>query len=969
MPSDSGMAFIVVTHHHPGHTSLLPALIGKRTRMPVVEASDGTVVQPNCVYLSVPESYLAIFNESLHFIERAEPGALRLPIDYFFRSLAEDRKEKAVGIVLSGTGTDGTLGVRAIKGANGMVMAQEPESAKYRGMPDSALATGLVDYKLPAEQLPKQLLAYANGSYLATTELPHGAEIAFPEPMQKILVLLRSRSGHDFSSYKLTTVRRRIERRMNVHEIEGPVQYVRYLQENPHELDLLFKELLIGVTSFFRDPEAFEALMKSALGPLLVSLPDSTPLRFWVPGCSTGEEAFTLAILLQEFTEQSGRSCPVQIFATDLDSAAIDDARSGFFPDGIAEDVSAARLKRFFVREDTGYRIKKNIREMVVFAPQNLIKDPPFTRLDLISCRNLLIYLNGEVQKRLLSLFHYALKPGGLLMLGPSESISGFGDDFSVLNKKWKIFARKTTHATTHPLMDLPSTTPKAEPASTTVAGAIERGRATHLTGLLEKHLLKRFAPATLIVNERGDILYIHGRTGDYLEPPTGQPRMNILEMAREGLRLELPALLRRAGAQAGEVVHEGVRVKANGDFIRVNITVSKISEPEAVRGLLLVTFKPVSGPESPPARRSKRQRPQSSTRAQELERELQYTKESLQSTVEELETSNEELKSTNEELQSTNEELQSTNEEMETSKEEMQSLNEELQTVNAQLQGKVDELAQASSDMQNLLNSTEIATIFLDNNLKIKRFTSEAKTLVKLIPSDVGRSIGDIVSTLEYGQLERDADEVLRTLAFKEKEVRTKDGDWRLMRIMPYRTIENIIDGLVITFVDINKATKALQTALDARRYADRIVAAIRQPLAVLDAGLRVVSANPAFHLAFELTREGAQKQPFHELRDWGVPGLGRLLYGVLATNSPVEKAEFKCRLPSGARRSFLLNAHRLEEKSDSGGFVLLAFEESEKDRAPVRSGNGPAAVRRSSPKEMSPARGRSSGQPKRSP
>ncbi len=934
LPADTGMAFVVVTHLHPGHVSLLPELLGKCTRMRVVPAADGVVVEPNTVYMSLPDGYLAVLHGTLHLMEPDEAGLLRLPIDYFFRSLADDQKDKAIGIILSGTGTDGTLGLKAIKGAAGMTMAQEPDSAKYSGMPASAIGTGLVDYILPVERLPQQLASYAHGPYLSATEHELGGDEGLSEPLQKILVLLRARTGHDFSVYKSNTIRRRIERRINVHQLKGPLQYQRLLSENPHELDLLFQELLIGVTNFFRDPDAFAALAKTVVPGLLAARPENTPVRMWVAGCSTGEEAYSLAMLLQEGMDKLKKTIPVQIFATELDHEAIDVARTGLYPEGIERDVQPKRLARFFIKEDGGYRIKKETRELVIFAPQNVLKDPPFTKLDLVACRNLLIYVKPAAQERLLSLFHYALKPGGFLFLGSSESLTGLSDHFEVMNKKWKIFARKDTTLRQALPDSFAPPTAKGETSAAGPGDVADRTRKQLLSTMIEKTLLTRYAPASVIVNDRGDILYIHGRTGDYLEPATGQPRLNILEMAREGLRLELPSALRRAATHKGEVVHEGVRVKTNGSYSSVRLTAVKLTEPESVRGLLLVTFatEPVvkiSAPVKKAARSARVSSPPG--RVPELERELQYTRETLQSTVEELQTSNEELKSTNEELQSTNEELQSANEELETSKEEMQSLNEELQTVNAQLQGKLEDLAQASDDMQNLLNSTAIATIFLDGKLHIKRFTAEATKLVKLIPSDVGRPIGDLASNLQYDQLQADAAEVLRKLNSKEKEVQTRDGEWRQVRISPYRTTENVIEGLVVTFVDINRLKLAEQAAQQARVFAESIVATVRKPLLVLDEKLCVVSANRAFCDAFKTSAREVERRLIYELGNgqWNLPALRKLLEEVLPRNQTFEGFKVTHTFPGVGRKTLLLNARRLKQAAGASEMILLAVED----------------------------------------
>ncbi len=820
MPTDTGMAFVVVTHQHPGHTSMLPELLSRKTQLSVVEVTERMPVEPNRVYVAPPGGHLDILNGCLFRMEIGRDEPPHLPIDHFLRSLAQEQREKAICIILSGTGTDGTLGMKAIKGESGMAMVQQVESAKYAGMPSSAIAGGLSDYILPPAEMPAQLVSYAHGPYMGgaarstkSIELPE-------EPMQKIFVLLRAQTGHDFSGYKRSTVSRRIERRLNIHSIRKPEDYVRFLQENPHEIDVLFKELLISVTNFFRDPEAFEFLGETALPELLRSLPENGTLRGWVPGCATGEEVYSLAILLRESMEAVKRIVDVQIFGTDLDSAAIDSARTGLFSEGIAVDVSPERLKRFFRYSNNSYQVHKDIREMVVFAVQNVIKDPPFTKLDFISCRNLLIYLNADLQQKLLPVFHYALKPGGLLFLGPSETIGAFSGQFEVVDKKWKIFRRRETPFPIHKMLDFsstPATLQKPEMVSTVQPP--EKMREGGIARLVDRLLLARFAPPSVVVNDRGEVIFIYGRTGDYLEPAAGQPRLNVHDMAREGLKIELASVLREAASAEGKIARrEGVRVRANNGFVFVDLTAQRVLDPESLRGLLLITFQPRPVPTGITEPIIRVGHDLNSNLMLELERELQHTKESLNTTIEELETSNEELKSTNEELQSTNEELQSSNEELETSKEEMQSLNEELTTVNGELNSKIEDLTRVNSDMHNLLNSTEIATIFLDNELRIKRFTEAARNLIKLIPGDVGRPLADLASNLNYESLVEDGREVLRTLVFKMAEVQTREGMWYLMRIMPYRTAENVIDGLVVTFVDINRVKKAEQDLASAK-------------------------------------------------------------------------------------------------------------------------------------------------------
>jgi two-component system CheB/CheR fusion protein len=812
MPPDSGMAFVVVTHLHPDQPSMLHELVGRKTTMPVAELRKSTVVAQNHIYTITPGRNLAILNGTLQPMTPDRTVPLQLPIDYFFRSLAQDQKDRAIGIILSGTGSDGTLGLKEIKGALGMVMVQREESASYPGMPQSAIATGLVDYVLAPAEMPEKLVAYVKDAYGAPARVARRDEGApHPEALQQIFVLLRARTRHDFSQYKGSTINRRIERRMNVHHLDSLKRYVRFLQDNPGEIDLLFKELLIGVTSFFRDPDAFEGLA-AALTALLTRKPDNYGVRIWVPGCSSGEEAYSIAILVREFTERMKKPLSVQIFATDLDSDAIDVARAGVYPLGIANDVTPKRLKRFFVRDEDAFRVTKELREMVVFAPQNLIEDPPFTKVDLLSCRNLLIYLDGALQRRLLPIFHYSLRPEGLLFLGSSESIGSFNYLFSTLDKKWKVFQRKEVAEGTY-LAEFPAGIRGTPPPDARALAPLARlGDATVLQGA-DKLIMRELLPPTVIIRERGDIVHIHGRTGPFLElTPGPQPVANIFNMARDGLQLEVASLVRQAAVSDGEVIRREVRFKPNGGELVVDLRARRISDPEPFRGLLMISFEGLRPLVPLHEKKGKGEaKPRPSDRVTELERDLQYTKESHQKTIEELETTNEELKSTNEELQSTNEELQSANEELETSKEEMQSLNEELQTVNAELSGKVEELSRANDDMKNLLNATDIATIFLDNELNITRYTEQAKRIMRLIPSDVGRPIVDLVPRLRYAKLAEDAREVLSTLIFKEVEVQGEENSWYFMRILPYRTTDNVIDGLVMTFIDITKV-KVLQ-------------------------------------------------------------------------------------------------------------------------------------------------------------
>jgi len=664
----------------------------------------------------------------------------------------------------------------------------------------------------PVDQLPGRIVAYLQHTPLLRNTEP-ALEDKAQNAVEKVVILLRGQTGHDFSLYKRNTLYRRIERRMGLHQIGKMAGYVRYLQENPQELDLLFKELLIGVTSFFRDPEVWENMRTQAIPALLAQRAPGHALRAWVPGCSTGEEAYSLAIIFKEAAEQAKakEKLALQIFATDLDRDAIDKARQGFFPENIAADISPERLRRFFVKEDRGYRVRKEIREMVIFAPQNLIMDPPFTKLDILSCRNLLIYLTAEVQKKLIPLFHYSLVPGGILLLGSAETIGSATDLFAPVHAKSRLF-RRTESALRPVAVEFPSSFTAGPPAEPEARPA-PRAPAS-LQSLADQLVLQRHAPPAVLANDKGDIFYTSGRTGKYLEPAAGKANWNIFVMAREGLRYELSAGFQKALRQMERVSLHGLKVGTNGGTQTVDVTVQRLDEPGALQGLVMIVFTDVAA--SVPAKaavRTSKAHP-GSARVAELEQELLQVHAEARAIREETQTSQEEFRSANEELQSTNEELQSTNEELTTSKEEMQSLNEELQTVNTELQAKVDELSRASNDMKNLLDSTDIATLFLDNNLNVRRFTPQAAKIIKLIPADEGRPITDLATELRYPDLAADARKVLRTLSAVEKPIGARAGRWFTVRIMPYRTLDDRIDGVVITFSDIT-AAKTLEAKL----------------------------------------------------------------------------------------------------------------------------------------------------------
>jgi two-component system CheB/CheR fusion protein len=814
MPANCGLAFVLIPHLDPNHASLLTEILQRATAMPVVEALDQIPVEPNWVYIIPPNRDMEIFHGKLQLsVPHVERG-LRMSIDGFLRSLAEDQAEKAIGIILSGTGTDGTLGLRAIHGAGGITLVQEPSTAKYNGMPSSAL--DYATFVLPVEKMPEALLS---GIYIVATHpeiLSTSKEIS---GINRILTQLHNITGHDFSQYKKTTINRRIERRMGQHHIEDTEIYVRYLKEHPPEVTILFKELLINVTNFFRDPEAFAVLENDILPELCKNKADGDVFRVWVAGCSTGEEAYSITMLLRELMDKTHREFKVQFYATDLDDDAITIARAGIYPLNIAQDLTLERLRRFFTKEEAGYRVKKEIRELIVFAVQNVIKDPPFTRLDLLSCRNLMIYLTPELQNRLIPAFHYALQPDGVLFLSPSESIGNHTELFSAVNRKWKFYRATHSRAATHALIHSPLVWVAQGNVNKTAEPTITADSETNFADLCRRMLVQFFAPASVITNLKGDMLYVYGETGKYLRPAPGQATLNIIEMAREGLGLELHTAIHTAADEAIPTLNRILQVKTNGDFTTVSLSVRTLPSASGSHKQLLVSFQDI---DTVKPKRKRITKPAEMGRIDELERELAYVKENYQVSTEEQQASNEELKSTNEELQSTNEEMQSTNEELETSREELQSVNEELITVNSELQNKIEQLADVQNDMKNLLDNINIGIIFLDRDLIIRCYTREALSIYRLVASDVGRSLSDIRSITDDDALLVAARTVLDSLIPYEQELTIGENTIVLVRIQPYRTLNNMIDGVVMTFTDISSRIQALAAEKAALRESE---------------------------------------------------------------------------------------------------------------------------------------------------
>jgi two-component system CheB/CheR fusion protein len=926
IPADRpDLAFVVIQHLSPQHKSIIGEILKKDTDMPIKEIKNGMRIEPNNIYFNPPDQEVGLYHGAFQLMEPAEARHARLPIDAFFRSLAQDLEKKAICIVLSGTGSDGTLGLEAVKGAGGMTMAQAEEQAKYPFMPRSAIDTGLVDFVLPVEKMPGEIIRYVRHPYLEDREKELPGDKHYQSFLQKVLMLVRANTKHDFSHYKQTTIRRRVGRRLAVHKIQDIADYFRYLQQNPGEIQALFKDLVICVTSFFRDPEAFQALEAKVVQEILKNKLLDRPIRIWVAGCGSGEEALSIAILFDVAMDKTGQRYDLQIFATDIDPDAIDKARQGEYPESIAADIAPGLLKKYFVKQDGVYKIKQEIRERVVYAVQNLISDPPFSRLDLISCRNVLIYLDADLQKQLLPLFHFTLNPNGFLFLGSSESIGGAADLFAPVDPKWKIFRRKgPVH---HHLADYPSLSPRP-PAALAVPAPEQLLPVVNPRSLMERIVLEEYAPPSLLINNRYDVLYLQGDASRFLGLPRGKPDFNLLSLTREDLRPQLLTILHKAVIGKKTATGQPVPFRQpGGGFGYLQIIVRPLGKPGA-DNLFLVVFEELPTPT--PAAQGKGKapaKPADETRVEVLEHELQATREYLQTTVEELEASNEELKSTNEELQSTNEELQSTNEELETAKEELQSTNEELVTVNSELNNKIDELTEVNDDITNLLASTEIGTVFLDQKLRIKRFTPAATRLFSLIPSDVGRSIKDITPKTEYGNLWQDAENVLQSLQVKEIELKSLAGDTFVIRILPYRTRDNLIDGVVITFIDIS----AQHLLGMARNFAGSIADTVREPLLILNGELKVVSANQAFYQTFQTAKAETENLPIYELGagQWDIPGLRELLEKIIPRDAAFRDFEVEHDFPKIGPKTMLLNARRLPAAGEHPQMILLAMED----------------------------------------
>lgn len=860
MPEDSGLAFVLVPHLDPSHQSLMVELLTRQTDMPVCEAHDDMAIAPNHVYVIPPAKYLSIEAGKLKLSKPPQQSRIETAIDHFLRSLAEDQKERAMGIVLSGTSSHGSTGLQAIKANGGMTMVQDPDTAEYEAMPRNAIDTGIVDYVLPPEEMPAMLMRYAQHAYVSGAWEPLEPAQTDLEQLNRLLGQLKARTRHDFRHYRKNMIMRRVQRRMGLNQIDELRDYGEFLRHNPDEARNLVRDLLIGVTGFFREPEAYRVLEQRVVSPWLERKDSNTPIRIWIPGCSTGEEAYSIAMLLIEKFGDAHISLNLQIFATDIDEAALEIARLGKYPISIEADIEAERLHRFFTQSTSHYQVNKQVREQVVFAAQNLISDAPFSKLDLISCRNLLIYLEPEVQRKVVSLFHFALNDDGYLFLGSSETVGRNIDLFKTVSKKWRIFRR--IGPTRREIVDFPISSGYLRNGISQPGLRQRHGsQQIDLAELTSRHLLKDYAPASVLINRKYEALYFQGSTGDFLETPTGQPTSNLMAMARQGLQTKLRAACHRALSEDQTISDLSARVKRDGKWYPCNIRVKPIHEPRQAEGLMLVTFQPRAILET--AELDTENNFEESSLVRQLEYELKATRDDLQSTIEDLESSNEELKASNEEIMSMNEELQSANEELETSKEELQSLNEELSTVNSQLQDKVEELDKAHNDMTNLLDSAEVATLFLDTGFCIRQFTPALGRLMGLLESDRGRKISTFATDFSGEELLQDASQVLERLTTLENSFSTGDGRHFLRRIQPYRTADNRIEGLVVTFIDISEHVAAEKQS----RRLDTLLRDSNDAITVLDPDGRITEWNHGAEQLYGYTAAEALQMTIFDL------------------------------------------------------------------------------------------------------
>jgi two-component system CheB/CheR fusion protein len=934
LPPDTGMAFIVVQHLDPVHASILPELLAKMTRMSVKQVTEAMTIKANEVYVISPNTDIAVSHGSLKITTRGDKRPF-MTIDHLLRSLAEDQKDRAVGLLFSGTSSDGALGIEAIKHAGGITFAQDEGSARYSFMPKAAIATGCVDFILNPGDMAQELAKISRHPFWSYYQTPTAAEL-LPEgenSLEPILMLLQKVTGVNFTLYKHSTLKRRIMRRMVLHKLENLEGYLQFLKENPAEVEALYQDVLIKVTGFFRDEVAFDVLKKVVFPEILKSRPQDGSVRFWVPGCSSGEEAYSLAMSWLEFMGDRAPTVPIQIFATDVSDVVIDRARQGVYLENIAGDLSPERLRRFFTKSNGGYQISKTIRDICVFARQNLIQDPPFSKLDLISCRNVLIYLQAALQKRLIPMFHFSLNPGGFLMLGASETVGAFTELFGLLDKKFKIYRKKSALAPVT-LDFLPPRFPRErkEFLQGPVKRVEEAWSKENLFSDADRLILRRFAPAGVLVNEDMEILQFRGQTGPYLEPAPGEASFKLMRMCREGLLLELRTAVAQSLKKNEAVKKEGLRVDYNGAGRTVDLEVIPLKAGPSRERFFLVLFEetPPHPPKAPgealvpemPVKKGVKDR-----LILRLREEMAALNEHLQAVITDKESTNEELRAANEEILSANEEFQSVNEELETAKEELQSANEELTSLNEELSVRNNELIQVNNDYNNLLLSSNIPIIMLGRDLRIRHITQQAHELFNFIPGDVGRPISDIKLNLEITDLEEQAQEVINTLAVNSQDVQDRQGHWYRLHIRPYYTLDKKVEGAVITLVDIHELKQNLIWLKQFQELVQGVLSAMGEALLVLDRDLHIKMANQAFFNIFQLSPEETIGAHLRDLgkHQWDIPELKELLHDILARRASFQNYLFEYDFPGVGPLTLLLNGSRLPQTEIAASEELI--------------------------------------------
>ncbi|MBD2464436.1 PAS domain-containing protein [Oscillatoria sp. FACHB-1407] len=945
LPTNTGMAFVIIQHMTPDQESVLNQILARVTRMPVYEAQDGMAVAPNQVYLIPPNQTLTIAKGLLKLSPRPPRNTMFMSVDTFLLSLAEDRGSKAIAVILSGADSDGARGVEAVKAAGGITIAQCQESAQVESMPNTAIATGQVDFILPPDQIAQKLAEISHHPYITnlskTVAEASSTPTASQDALTTIFNALRKTTGVDFTHYKQTTLNRRIQRRMVLYQLDNLDEYARYLQSNPAEVMALYRDCLIHVTSFFRDPDSFQAL-KAVVFPIIIKdKSPSTPIRIWVAGCSTGEEAYSIAICLLEFLSDQVSHVPIQIYATDLSETAIEYARNGIYTPSQVANVSPDRLYRFFIQVEGGYQISKAVRELCVFARQNLIGDPPFSRLDLITCRNVLIYLGNSLQKKLLPIFHYGLKSNGFLMLGASETVGDFIDLFTLCDKKNKIYAKKLSMARPNIELTASSYSPTTINVQPLVTEPLPND--LELQREADRIVLNQYAPAGVVVDENLEILQFRGQTSPYLEPAPGRASLNLLRMAKEQLRRDLQSAVYQARQQKLPVRRDGLQIRES-DYpsggttsqrirqVIINVTPFQVGSNQEC---FLVLFEDAPmilelPAETEDGSTSSKRKTREAQEIIRLKQELATSREHLQSIIEEQQATNQDLRAANEEILSSNEELQSTNEELETAKEEIQAANEELNTVNDELRRRTQEATQVSNDLQNLLNSIHIPILMLGADLQIRQFTPAMEGIFNLISTDIGRPLSDITHKLSVPNLEQQILEVIRTLNLKTQEIQDRDGHWYHLRIRPYRTIDNKIDGAVLVLIDIDDLKRSNAQLMAARDYADAIVETVWQPLIVLNENLYVITANRSFYETFEVSPMQTEQHSMFELGNgqWNIPQLRSHLEAILASNTQFQDFEVEHDFEQIGRKVMRLKARKMP-KIDNTQMILLAIED----------------------------------------